>query len=292
MKFGKVDNPELIDFTLPRDHPGTTKILKSKGKKSSKPNIYVGCAKWNRTDLKGFYPRGTKDELTYYASQFNSIELNATFYRLFPDEQFTVWKEKTPEGFKFFPKITQSISHHKRLNETERLVDEYAHAVRHLEDKLAMVFLQMHQNFAPKDFDRVVKFAEYWPKDIPLSMEFRHKGWFEDKTVANELYAVLEKEGICNTIVDTAGRRDLMHMRLTTPWTFIRYNGANVSSDYDRLDEWVERLEKWVKKGLTDIYFFVHQNLEKESPLLSAHMIRNLNQTFDLNLKVPNEHLE
>ena len=292
MKFGKVENPELIDFTLPADHPGTAKVLKQGGEKGQIPEFYVGCAKWNRTDLKGFYPRGTKDELVYYSTQFNSIELNATFYRLFPEEQFSKWKDKTPEGFKFFPKITQNISHLKRLLDTERLVDEYTHTVRHLEDKLGVVFLQMHQNFAPKDFQRVVKFVEYWPKDIPLSIEFRHKDWFADENVANELYDLLEKHHISNTIVDTAGRRDLMHMRLTTPWVFIRYTGANVSSDYDRLDDWLERIKSWVEQGVKGIYFFVHQNLEKESPLLSAHFIRNLNETFDLSLKIPNEDQE
>jgi hypothetical protein len=87
MKFGSVDNPETIDFTLPKDHSGTKAIL-NKFKDDNIPEIYVGCAKWNKADLKGFYPKGTKDELVYYASQFNSIELNATFYRIFPAQQF------------------------------------------------------------------------------------------------------------------------------------------------------------------------------------------------------------
>ena len=98
MKFGSVTNPELIDFTLPVDHADTAKVLKTLGTKG-KPNIYVGCAKWNRTDLKGFYPRGTKDELTYYATQFNSIELNASFYNFYSTEQFENWSNKTPADF-------------------------------------------------------------------------------------------------------------------------------------------------------------------------------------------------
>ena len=86
MKFGKVDHPEHIDFTIPSDHPDTPVVL-SKTKTGAETKIYVGCAKWNRQDLKNFYPRGTKDELEYYSSQFNCIELNATFYRIFPAEQ-------------------------------------------------------------------------------------------------------------------------------------------------------------------------------------------------------------
>ncbi len=70
----------------------------SKGK-SKKLEIYVGCAKWNKTDLKGFYPKRVKDELAYYSTHFNSIELNATFYRLFPTDTFTKWKNVTPKGF-------------------------------------------------------------------------------------------------------------------------------------------------------------------------------------------------
>ena len=68
--------------------------------------------------------------------------------------------------------------------------------------------------------------------------------------------------------VDTAGRRDMLHMRLTTTSAFIRYVGANAESDYARLDDWLQRLTDWKKLGLQNLYFFVHQNLEKASPLL------------------------
>ena len=76
MKFGKVDNVDEVDFSIPPDHPATDKVLKKSKTKDLK--VYVGCGKWNKTDLKNFYPRGTKSELEYYATQFNSIELNAT----------------------------------------------------------------------------------------------------------------------------------------------------------------------------------------------------------------------
>ena len=286
MKFGSVDHPETIDFTLPEDHPDT-KVLLTKLKNENPLEVFVGCAKWNRQDLKGFYPRGTKDELEYYATQFNSIELNATFYRFFPPEQFQKWYEKTPENFKFFPKLNQEISHWKRLNDIAQSVDNYLYAASNLKEKLGTIFLQMHNNFAPKDFDRVVAFAEGWPKEVPLAMEFRHTGWYNDEKVAEELYHLLETNNIANVLVDTAGRRDIMHMRLTNNEAFIRYVGANHSSDYERLDDWVLRLKEWVNGGLQKIHFFVHQNLEKASPLLSAHFIKNLNAALGTDLIVP-----
>lgn len=287
MKFGKVDQPELVDFSFPKDHPNTTTVLSNPNPKEEL-GIYVGCAKWNRQDLKNFYPRGTKDELTYYSSQFNSIELNATFYRLFPQEQFSKWYDKTPSNFKFFPKLSQDISHLRRLNDkVYPFVDAYLDAASNLKEKLGTIFLQMHNNFGPKNWDRVVKFVEYWPKEFPLAIEFRHTDWFNNVTVANELYHLLEENNMANVLVDTAGRRDLMHMRLTNNEAFIRYVGANHASDYPRLDDWVKRLKSWKKKGLRNIHFFVHQNLELESPLLSAYLIENLNKALNTHLQIP-----
>src|SRR5215470_2908353 len=122
--------------------------------------IQIGCAKWNKTDLKNFYPKGVKDELGYYSTQFNCIELNATFYRLFPPTTFEKWRQTVPDDFKFFPKLEQSISHFRRLKEVEEIVDRNVENMSHLRETLGMPFLQMHNNFGPKDIERVQAFAE------------------------------------------------------------------------------------------------------------------------------------
>jgi len=287
MKFGQSENPESIDFRLPADDAGTAEILKLNDK--SKPlKVYVGCAKWNKADLKNFYPRGTKDELTYYSRQFNSIELNATFYNLPKREQVITWREKTPDEFRFFPKVTQSISHIRRLNEVQPLVEEYCDSISNFEAKLGMVFLQLHDNFGYKNYDRLVSFIGNFPKAIPLAVEMRNNEWFNNAAVSSEVYQLFEKHQITNILVDTAGRRDLLHMRLTTPFAFIRYVGANhPQSDRDRLDDWLNRLKIWVDQGLRDVYFFVHQNIEMESPFLSAYFIERLNKEFGLALQMP-----
>ncbi|MCB0495234.1 MAG: DUF72 domain-containing protein [Cyclobacteriaceae bacterium] len=279
MKFGSIPNPEAVDFTLPPDH------LESKfnGAKT-KPLINVGCAKWNRQDLKGFYPRGTKDELIYYATQFNSIELNATFYN-FSKEQVEKWKDKTPNDFKFFPKVSQTISHFKRLRDTQYEVEEYCDAMSLFEEKLGMVFLQLIDNFRwERNFDNLKRFVEEWPKAIPLAVEVRSSDWFDDPAY----YEFLEKNNVSHVITDTGGRRNLLHMRLTTPKAFIRYVGSNHPSDYSRLDDWVKRIGEWIDKGIDEINFFVHQNMEKSSPLLSAYFIEQLNMQYGYKLKVPN----
>ena len=288
MKFGKVDNPEIIDFTIPPTHPDTVRVLNEQNSNDNL-SIYIGCAKWNRADLKGFYPRGTKDELEYYSRQFNCIELNATFYRNFPALQFEKWYDKTPDNFKFFPKLGQEISHWKRLNGVEDVVNSYIDNFSNLREKLGTIFLQLHANFGPKNFAILENFVKSWPKGLPLAVECRHTDWFTDETISKKFFQLLEDYNIANVLVDTAGRRDMMHMRLTNNEAFIRYVGANHPTDYDRLDDWVVRLKEWKELGLKKIHFFVHQNLEKESPLLTAHFIRNINAEFGLQLKIPNE---
>lgn len=286
MKFGQVPNPEEIDFTIPPDHVDTKRVLAKS--KAMDLKVYVGCAKWKSKDLKGFYPKGVKDELAYYASQFNCVELNATFYKRYWEKQYTAWREGVPAEFRYFPKFTQSITHFSRLKDVEAKVEEFMENVVFLREKLGGLFLQMHNNFGAKDFDRVQRFVDNWTYDVPLAMEFRKEEWYGDPEISAQLYHLLESNGITNILVDTAGRRDLMHMRLTTPRAFIRWVGANdPESDRARLDEWVDRIVDWKKQGLEELDFFVHQNIEKESPLLSAYFIEKLNKKIGSDLTPP-----
>jgi uncharacterized protein YecE (DUF72 family) len=286
MKFGQIENPEAIDFTLPADHADTRRVLAHPAHEAPF-EVFVGCAKWNRTDLKGFYPRGTKDELAYYATQFNSIELNATFYHMPDAAQVTTWKNKTPPHFRFYPKLPMVISHYKRLVNVKQPVMEFADAVSRFEDRLGISFLQLHDNFGPGNLDRLEAFIRAFPSGIPLGVELRNAAWFTGGKETDAAFRLLEEQKMPAILVDTAGRSDLLHMRLTSPEAFIRYVGANHPSDYSRLDDWVERIALWRKQGLQSLHFFLHQNVEKESPLLAAYFIGKLNQKLGLHLEPP-----
>ena len=290
MKFGKTANPGNIDFTLPPDHPGTLRVLKGTGNGRVEPEIYVGAAKWNRRDLPGFYPRGTKEVLPYYASQFNSIELNATFYRLPSPMQIQKWYEATPANFRFFPKVIQHVSHLRRLNVNAfPILEEYLSAVAGFREKLGTVFLQMHANFSPKEWDKFQGFVDNWPESWPLAVEFRHTDWFNNPHISEKLYGILEEKGIGNILVDTPGRRDLLHMRLTNREAFVRFVGTDHPSDQERLQDWVARLQKWSESGLRRISFFMHQDIRADSPLLATYFIRHLNQHFGAELTIPSK---
>ena len=291
MEFGKVTDAELkqIDFTLPPDPPGTKEVLK-KGK--GKTKFYIGCAKWGRKDWVGkLDPVGTKEKdfLEYYAKLFNCIEFNATFYKSPTADQVVKWKEKVPKDFLFCPKFPQTITHLKRLKNVNKELDEYLSAITEFKKNLGPIFLLPNPQMAPKALENITGFMEDFPKDIDLFLELRHADWYTDKYGFNqELFEFLKKKKRGTIITDAAGRRDCVHMHLSTPECFIRFVGNSLhETDYQRIDDWVKRIKKWMKDGLETCYFFMHQHEELHSPELIKYFIEQLNKHAGTDIPIP-----
>ncbi len=290
MEFGKVDSPDLndIDFTLPPD-PVETKLLLEKQKKpNSKTEFFVGCAKWGRKDWIGkVYPQGTKeaDFLSLYAKHFNCIELNATFYRIPTKSQTSAWASKVGKDFKFSPKFTDKISHLKRLKDVKELTDQFLEGISGFKGNLGPVFLMPHPGMGPKTLELTEAFIQSLPKDIELFVEFRNPQWYADKAAFNNVFSMLEKNNAGSIITDASGRRDCVHMRLTTPTAFIRFVGNGLHpTDYTRVDDWVTRIKSWMNQGIEKVYFFMHQHEEIHSPELCKYVIEQLNKHCETNI--------
>ncbi|HEY4653066.1 MAG TPA: DUF72 domain-containing protein [Cyclobacteriaceae bacterium] len=284
MDFGKVDNNEFgsIDFTLPQDAEETGRILQAHKQPGKKTELYVGCAKWGRKDWIGtIYPDGTKEEdfLSLYARQFNCIELNATFYKLPSVKQVEAWRSKVGKDFKFCPKFNDKITHKKRLKDAGRYTEIFLEGVAAFGSNLGPVFLQTPPNYATKNFEVLQEYLEALPAGLDLFVELRHPGWFGDDEVRRKVFALLEKHRAGAVITDAAGRRDCVHMRLTTPSAFIRFVGNSLHpTDYQRCDEWVKRIGLWVENGIERVYFLMHQQEEVYSPRLCRYFIQQSNQ--------------
>ena len=98
----------------------------------------------------------------------------------------------------------------------------------------------------------------------------------------------MKELGVTSIITDTAGRRDVMHMKLTTPKAFIRFVGNSLHpTDFKRIDDWVERIAIWLDQGLQTLYFFMHQHDELFSPEASKYLIDELNKKCKLKLHPP-----
>ena len=293
MEFGKVDSEILnkIDFTLPPDDENTTRLFKLKKAGNNKPKIFVGCAKWGRKDWVGkIYPPKTKeaDFLNHYAKHFNSIELNATFYRMPTIRQIETWKNKVGKDFKFCPKFVDQITHLRRLKNVKELTDEFLQAIYAFKENLGPIFLMPHPQMGYKTLDTLQDFIESLPKDIDLFVELRHPEWFAHTEAFQNAFNTFEKLKAGSVITDSSGRRDWVHMRLTTSEAFIRFVGNGLHpTDYTRIDDWVSRIKKWIDEGIDTIYFFMHQHEELHSPELIRYLIQQLNKHCGISIKEP-----
>jgi uncharacterized protein YecE (DUF72 family) len=292
MEFGRVSEQELaaIDFALPSEPSFNKKILT--GEKASAINVYLGCAKWGRKEWVGkIYPPKTKEKdfLEHYVKHYNSIELNATHYKVYTPEAIQKWADKAvAEDFKFCPKMYQGVTHRGSLNDKHFITDEFLKGIIAFEKNLGPIFVQVSDTFSPNRKEELFNYLRSLPTDLKFFIEVRHPLWFSDKNICNELFTALKEMNIGAVITDTAGRRDCAHMHLAVPKTFIRYVGNSLHpTDYTRIDDWVERISHWLKNGLEELYFFMHMHDEALSPELTVYLVDKLNKTCKLNLQKP-----
>lgn len=294
MEFGRVTEQELnsIDFTLPAEPAGNAAILKAGKKAKVKPQVYFGCAKWGRKEWIGkIYPKGTKEAqfLDEYVHHYNSIELNATHYKVYTPAEIKKWADKAQgHPFKFCPKVPQLISHYSQFKNTDQLTTSFLEGILAFGEHLGPVFLQVSDKYAPTRRDILFKYIQSLPHDVQFFLEVRHPDWFSDKTVMKELLQTLTESNTGIVITDTAGRRDCCHMHLTIPKTFIRYVGNSLHpTDKNRTDAWIERMHYWMASGIEEIYFFMHMHEEATSPELTVYMVNKMNNDYGMNLIKP-----
>jgi uncharacterized protein YecE (DUF72 family) len=277
MKFGHVSSEvlETIDFSLT---PGKIQIS-LKNEEKSELKIFCGCGKWGIKEWVGtVYPDGTKEDtfLKEYINKFNAVELNSTFYRLSHSSIQDWASEAKGSGFRFCPKWSRRISHLSWLKEVEESTQFFIDACSLFNENLGATFLQLPENFGPKYIDRVAKFLETVPSGFPLHLELRHKDWFEPAIFEEVSNLLVEKEfGL--VITDTAGRRDVVHMAITSPVVFIRFNGYGLHpTDYSRLDAWATRINSWNDIGVREVYFFGHQADEGHTPEICGYFLEHV----------------
>ena len=155
MEFGRVPENELdsIDFSLPAE-PVFNKII-LKGKHVKNPKIYLGCAKWGREEWVGkIYPPKTKEKdfLQHYVQHYNSIELNATHYKVYGEGGISKWIEKAKgKDFMFCPKMYQGVTHRGSLSNKQFISNEFFRGIVAFKQHLGPIFIQVSDTFSPKE---------------------------------------------------------------------------------------------------------------------------------------------
>ncbi|RDV12587.1 DUF72 domain-containing protein [Pontibacter diazotrophicus] len=295
MDFGKLQDISSVDFTLPPNHPDTLPLLQQSGS-YIKPSVYIGLPVWvNKAWVGDIYPSSMreKDSLLWYGKQFSTIELNSTHYHIPSPDTIDRWRQTVPQGFTFCPKFPQLISHEAALRSTQDITAAFCGAIAGLEDKLGNAFLQLSPSFSPRQLPDLEIFLQFIPESIPITVELRHPAWFADSGASRELFEVLEKHKAGTVLTDVAGRRDVLHMRLTTPSAMVRFVGNGLHpTDYTRIDAWVERLQQWFDHGLRQLYFFVHEPDNVLAPELATYLIQQLNKVCGFDLKPPKKYVQ
>lgn len=276
MKFGKLPNIENVDFSLPANQPLTDSVLAGLPNHVGQAYFYNGCTGWSMKEWVGkVYPKGTKtkDYLSIYAQQFNTIELNTTHYRIPTVETIDKWRSESTSDFKFCPKVPQTISHSRDIGMGNQQLRVFWDMIAGLQEKLGCCFIQMPPHFSYQKLGMLKQFLSIWPNSIPLAVEVRHESWFEQPQHTQDWLETLREFNKTAVITDVAGRRDVLHMGLTNAKTMIRFVGNGLHpSDYDRINAWVERLSEWTQQGLQEIYFFPHEPDNLLAPEMAAYL--------------------
>ncbi|HET9287502.1 MAG TPA: DUF72 domain-containing protein [Gaiella sp.] len=220
--------------------------------------VRIGCSGWSYEHWRGrLYPaRGTTGRwLELYAKLFDTVEVNATFYRLPQAKAVARWAEATPPGFCFAVKASRYLTHVKRLSELEAGVRRFEERLEPLRaaGKLGPFLWQLPQTFQ-RDDDRLARALELLPPGRH-AFEFRHPSWFAD-----DVYTLLGDQGAALVVADRAPRPPTPWVD-TTDWTYLRFHrGRAREGAYGReaLRRWARRIED--ARG--DVYAYFNNDWE------------------------------
>jgi uncharacterized protein YecE (DUF72 family) len=218
--------------------------------------VWIGCSGWNYRDWRErVYPKGlgTGRWLEHYATLFDTVEVNSTFYRLASPDAVARWVKQTPSHFVFAAKASRYLTHIKRLTELDRGVRRFYEGIQPLVDseKVGPIVWQLPENFH-RDDDRLAAALDGLPPGRHC-FEFRHRSWFTD-----DVYSLLREHGVALVIGDHPERPFQSYER-TADWTFIRLHhgqrGRRGNYSETELEVWAERIADWRESAEVFVYF-------------------------------------
>lgn len=225
---------------------------------------FIGTSGWQYSDWrKRFYPENINiaQQLAYYATQFNAVEVNSTFYR-FPARSVVInWARSVPTDFTFVIKIPRYFTHLKRLKADEDFLNklEYlAGSLFPLRGNLGCLLLQLPPNFACdiKRLEETVSGFSIAFRNVSLAVEFRHQSWFSE-----EIFSFLTEHMIASVINDSPGTWP-SSQRMSSNFAYIRFHGSQklYSSNYSlrKLEQWAEFIHE--QKGLLRSFSFFNND--------------------------------
>lgn len=181
----------------------------------------MGCSGWNYPDWRGLvYPEHlrAREWFGWYASIFDSVEINNTFYRLPSSETVDTWRDQAPPGFVYAVKVGQFGSHRKKLREPGSWLPNHLDRVEHLGSALGPNLVQLPPRWH-RDVARLDEFLDATPSSMRWAIEVRDRSWLHD-----DVFTVLEHHGAALCIHDLLEDHPFV---LTSDWTYLRFHGPD-----------------------------------------------------------------
>ena len=217
---------------------------------------------WSYSFWKGnFYPQDLppKDFLSYYAKQFDTVEVDSTFYRIPRTETVTEWKQQTPQGFLFSLKFPQKITHIKMLKDCQEETRVFLEHVGLLEEKLGVLLLQFPPMFRQQHLPLLRDYMKTLPNGFRYAVEVRNKSLLNE-----DLFALLKERNVALAWVDSP-KMPLVTEK-TADFVYVRWEGdrkavtgtlGKIEADREAdIQRWAEKLKPLFKKDNSVFGYF------------------------------------
>jgi uncharacterized protein YecE (DUF72 family) len=221
---------------------------------------FVGCSGWNYRDWRGIvYPPKLPQRrwFAHYATLFDTVELNTTFYRLPPATTTEAWAAQAPAGFTYAVKLGQFGSHRMKLKDAASWLPNHLDRIRRLGPSLGPTLVQLPPRWK-RNVERLDEFLTVAPSDLRWAVELRDPSWVHD-----DVFEVLRRHGAALCVHDLLPDHPWVH---TADWTYVRFHGpealvAKYWGRYgaDRLEPTAARLRACLDEG-RDVYAYFNND--------------------------------
>lgn len=263
---------------------------------------HIGCTVWSLKEWVGnFFADDAKqgDFLSQYASVFNTVEGNTTFYNIPSEQTIKRWKQETPDEFKFCFKFHRSITHHKRLKDTEDDILKFLETFDPIADRLGPFMIQLPPQFSPAEFVHLEEMVSMLPGAYRYAVEVRHPDFFNHGREEHRLNRLLKSYNIDRVIFDTrklhamkSDEQSVLEAKKKKPEVpvrfintgsrpLVRFVGSNDPvANEPYLKEWAIVVADWIKEGLHP-YIFTHTPDKVSQPANAKRFHQLLSDLID-----------
>lgn len=239
-------------------------------KKAIHRKIHIGTSGWYYDYWKGLYydeQTPSKEFLTQYSLDFETVEINNTFYRLPSIDAIRHWKKSVPKRFIFSLKASRYITHIKRLNEPKKSLKTFFQQIRPLKSQIGVI-LFLIPDYVPINCERFGNFLQMLPKGYRYAFEFRNPSWFDES-----IYELLRNHKAAFCIYDLNGKTS--PKILTADFVYVRLHGPKRayrgSYSQKALRLWAKDFEHWAKSG-KEIFCYFNNDESAYAPLNALAM--------------------